>query len=109
MKINGDHFGIGHGDTEFGICPVGFLPCFGDYSNLRRDLKLWIFNIVETAIDYEDFKSLTKCIFHYAMFKYIPHRLMCLNKSMGAREWNVMVCIFFGQGVATFGGVTKLE
>jgi hypothetical protein len=77
--------------------------------NLRRDLKLWIFNIVETAIDYEDFKSLTKCIFHFAMFKYVPHRLMCLNKSIGAREWNVMVCIFFGQGVAIFGGVTKLE
>jgi hypothetical protein len=23
-----------------------------------------------------------------------PHKLMCLNKSMGAREWNVMVGIF---------------
>ena len=54
--------------------------------NLRRDLELWTFNIVETAIDYEDFESWTKCILHYAMFKYGPHRLMCLNKSMGTRE-----------------------
>ena len=77
--------------------------------NLRRDLELWTFIIVETAIDYEDFESWTKCIFHYAMFKYVPYRLMCLNKSMGAREWNVMVCIFLGLGVALFGGVTKLE
>ena len=35
--------------------------------NLRRDLELWTFNIVETAIDYEDFVF---CILHYAMFKY---------------------------------------
>ena len=34
---------------------------------------------------------------HYAMFKYGPHRLMFLNKSMRAREWNVMVCIFLDQ------------
>ena len=54
---------------------------------------LWTFNVVTTAIDYEDFESWTKCILHYAMFKYGPHRLMCLNKSMGTREWDVMVCI----------------
>ena len=66
--------------------------------NLRRDLELWTFNIVATAIDYEDFESWTKCILHYAMFKYGPHRLMFLN--MGTREWNVMVCISFDQGVA---------
>ena len=77
--------------------------------NLRRDLELWTFNIVETAIDYEDFESWTKCILHYAMFKYGPHRLMCLNKSMGAREWNVMVCICLAQGVALLGGVALLE
>jgi hypothetical protein len=41
-----------------------------DWMNLRRDLELWIFNIVENAIDYEDLKSWTKCILHYAMFKY---------------------------------------
>ena len=73
--------------------------------NLRRDLET--FNIVETAIDYEDFEIWTKCILHYAMFKYGPHRLMCLN--MGAREWNVMVCIFLHQGVAPFGGVALLD
>ena len=38
-----------------------------------------------------------------------PHRLMCLNRSMGAREWNVMVCIFLHQGVAPFGGVALLD
>jgi hypothetical protein len=54
--------------------------------NLRRDLELWTFNIVETAIDYVDFGSWT-------MFKYRPHRLMFLNEYMGTREWNVMVCI----------------
>jgi hypothetical protein len=43
-----------------------------DWMNLRRDLELWTFNIVETAIDYEDFKSCTKYILHYAMFKYGP-------------------------------------
>ena len=81
-----------------------------DWKNLRRDLELWIFNIVETAIDYKDFKSWTKCILHYAMFKYAPpHGLMCLNKSMGAREWNVMVCISLSQGVAPIGDVTWLE
>ena len=76
-------------------------------------MNFGFFNIVENTIDYEDFKSLTKCILHYAMFKYAPptptHRLMCLNKCIGAREWNVMVCIFLGLGVALFGGVTKLE
>ena len=80
-----------------------------DWINLRRGLELWTSNTDETAIDYEDIESWTKCILHYAMFKYGPHRLMCLNKSMGAREWNVMVCIFLGQGVAPFGGVALLE
>ena len=80
-----------------------------DWMNLRRGLELRTFNIVEIAIDYEDFESWTKCILHYAMFKYGPHRLMCLNKSMGAREWNVMVCIFLDQGVAPFGGVALLD
>jgi hypothetical protein len=40
--------------------------------NLRRDLDLWTSNTVETAIDYEEFKSCTKCILHCAMFKYGP-------------------------------------
>ena len=43
------------------------------------------------------------------MFKYGPYRLMFLNKSMGAREWNVIVCKFLGQGVAPFGVVALLE
>jgi hypothetical protein len=77
--------------------------------NLRKDLELWTFNIVETAIDYEDFESWTKCILHYAMFKHDPHRLMFLNKSIRAREWNVMVCIFLHQGVAPSGGEAWLE
>ena len=71
--------------------------------------ELWTFNIVATAIDYEDFESWTKCILHYAMFKYGPHRLMFLNKSMGTREWNVMVCISLDQGVAPSEGVALLE
>jgi hypothetical protein len=76
---------------------------------LRRDLEFSTSNIVETAIDYEDFESWTKCILHYAIFKYAPHRLICSNKSMGVREWNVMVCIFLDQGVAPFVGMTFLE
>jgi hypothetical protein len=40
--------------------------------NLRRDLELWTFNIVETAIDYGSFGSWTKCILYYAMFRYSP-------------------------------------
>ena len=45
------------------------------------------FNIVETAIDYGDSGSWTKCILHYAIFKYGPHRLISLNKPIGTREW----------------------
>ena len=36
-------------------------------------------------------------------------RLVCLNKSMGAREWNVVVGICLAQGVALLGGVALLE
>jgi hypothetical protein len=43
------------------------------------------------------------------MFRYSSHRLICLNKSMGAREWNVVVCICSAKGVELFGGVTLLE
>ena len=53
--------------------------------NLRRDLELWTFNIVVTAIDYEDFESWIKCILHYAMFKYGPHIFLYSNKLIGAR------------------------
>ena len=46
---------------------------------------------------------------HYAIFRYGPHRLICLNKSIGAREWNVMVCICLAQGVALLVGVALLK
>ena len=69
-----DHFDISHGDAEFGICPTGSLLGLqlSDWMNLRRDFELWTFNILETAIDYENFESWTECILHYAMFKYGP-------------------------------------
>jgi hypothetical protein len=35
--------------------------------------------------------NLVKCIFHYAMFRHGPLRLICLNKPMGAREWNTVL------------------
>ena len=76
--------------------------------NLRRNFELWTVN-VETAVDYGDFGSWTKCILLHDMFRYGPHRLMCLNKPMGSREWNVMVCICLAQGVALLGGVDLLE
>ena len=79
-----------------------------DWMNLRRDLGLWTFNIAETTIDYQDFENWTKCILHYVMFKYAhPHVLE--HEWPGAREWNVMVCIFLDQGVAPFGGMALLE
>ena len=34
-----------------------------DWISIRRDFELWIFNIVETAIDHGDFGSWTKLIF----------------------------------------------
>ena len=36
-------------------------------------------------------------------------RLICLNKPMEARQWNVMVCVGLVQGVALFGDVALLE
>jgi hypothetical protein len=46
---------------------------------------------------------------HYAMFRYCPHRLTCLDKPMGSRELNVMVCICLAQGLALLGGVALME
>jgi hypothetical protein len=40
--------------------------------NLRRDIELWTFNIVETAIEYGDFESWTKCILHYGNLGMAP-------------------------------------
>ena len=63
-----NYFDIRHEDAEFGVCPAGFLSYFGgllisDWMDLRRDFEIWNFNIVETAMDYGDFGSWTKCIF----------------------------------------------
>jgi hypothetical protein len=68
---------------------------------LRRDFELQTFNIVETVIDNGDFGSWTKCILYFAIFMNAPHRLICLKKLMGAREWNVMVFICSAQGGVT--------
>ena len=46
---------------------------------------------------------------HYDMLKYGHHRLMFFNKSMRAREWNVMVCIFLDQGEPPSGGVALMN
>jgi hypothetical protein len=43
------------------------------------------------------------------MFRYGSNRHICLNKLMGAVEWNVMVCIFLAQGVVLLEGVALLE
>jgi hypothetical protein len=73
--------------------------------NLRRDFKLWTFNIVESAIGYGALKVGLNFFFNYAMCRYGPHRLMCLNKSMGSREWNSMVYICLAQRVALLGSI----
>ena len=72
-------------------------------------MNFGFFNIAETAIDYGDFGSWTKCILNYAMFRYGPHRRIGLNKPIEAREWNVMVYICSAQGVALLEGVVLLE
>ena len=66
--------------------------------NLRRDFELLTFNIVEAAIDYGTKEVGINVHFNYSVARYGPHRLICLNKPMGAREWNVMVCICLAQG-----------
>ena len=43
------------------------------------------------------------------MFSSGPHRFICLIKVMGAREWNVMVCICLAQEVELLEGVALLE
>ena len=47
--------------------------------------------------------------FNYARDRYGPYRLIYLNKPMGDREWNVMVCMCLALGVALLGSVTLLE
>ena len=46
---------------------------------------------------------------NYAMARYSPHRLMCLNKLMGAREWNVIAQKGLAQGVTLLGSLALLE
>jgi hypothetical protein len=72
-----------------------------DWINLRRDLELQTFTTVETVIDYESFGCWNKCILHYTMYRYGPHRLTCLNKPLGPREGNVMVLYMLGPGSGT--------
>ena len=48
-------------------------------------------------------------LFYYATVRYSPHRLMYLNKPMGAREWNVIDCICLAQRVALLESVALLE
>jgi hypothetical protein len=55
------------------------------------------------------FGSWTKCILHYAMFMYGPHRLICLDIPIRAREWNAMVYMCSGQGVVLLKDVALLE
>jgi hypothetical protein len=57
--------------------------------NLRRDFELWPFNIIETAIDYGEFGSWTKCTLHCSMFRFGSHRLVFLNKPMGEKECHI--------------------
>jgi hypothetical protein len=59
-----------------------------DWMNLKRDFEFWTLNSVETAIDYGDFRSWIKFIFYYVKFRYGSHRLICLDRLMGAREWH---------------------
>jgi hypothetical protein len=107
-----DHFDIRHGDiwslpSWFPVLLWGLQ--LSNWMNVRRDFELWTFNIIEAVMDYGGFGSWSKCTLHYAMFRYGPHRLMHLNKPIGAREWNVMACIFVAQRVALLGGVALLE
>jgi hypothetical protein len=72
--------------------------------NLRRDLELWTFNIVATAIDYEDFESWTKCILHYAMFKYSQGQVWSiLYTGCHSSRRQVSVNVSPQDGVQAFG------
>jgi hypothetical protein len=79
---------ISHGEAECGLCwfsPVLFWGLqLRDWMGLRWDLELWTFNIVYTTIEFGNSRSWTKCILHYAKFRYGPHRPVCLNKPVGA-------------------------
>jgi hypothetical protein len=59
---------------------------------LRRDLELLTFTTwLRLLYTKGTLKVGLNKLFYYAMARYGPHKLMCLNKPMGAREWNVIV------------------
>ena len=94
-----------HANAEFGVCLADFLSCFWNQSKdigwILGDFELWTFNIVQIAIDYGEFRSWAECMFYYAMAMYGLQRLMFLNKSMKAREWNVKLGICLAPGSGT--------
>ena len=55
-------------------------------------------NNVETAIDCGDFGSWVKCILLYAMTRYGPQRLICLNKPIGGVECGSLNMLGPGSG-----------
>ena len=79
-----------HGDAVFGVCGTGFLLIPGlqlsDWMDLRRDFELWTFNIVDTVQTIGTLEVGLMYFLNYAMARYGPHRLMCLNKPLGARR-----------------------
>ena len=76
-----------------------------DWINLTRDLELRKVNIVETAIETLEVGVNAFCIILCLGMAPIE---TCLDKPMGAREWNVMICICLAQRVAVVG-VALLE
>jgi hypothetical protein len=77
------------------ICFFLFCLCRGLQlrvcTNLKENFELQTFSNVETVIHCGDFWSWTKCILYYTMARYGLHRLKCLNKPVGAKEWNVVI------------------
>ena len=82
-------------------CPV-LIPELqvSDWMDLRRDFELRTFNIVDTAIKYGVFGSYTEYTLFLCYSCIWTHRVTCLSKPMGAREWNVRICLCLDQGVA---------
>jgi hypothetical protein len=62
-----------------------------DRMKFRRNFNFGLLTFVETHIDYGNFGIWSKCTFTYAVYRYKPHRLICLDKPMEAKELNVMV------------------
>ena len=77
--------------------------------DVSQNSECGTFNINETAVEYGDFWSWTKCILHYAMFKYGLHRLMFEQAygSQGVKCDFFLICL--AQGVALFRGMALVE